>query len=363
MNVLLLDRNFAAIGIVDTYKSFIWTDRYNEPGDFEVYVPASIENVSFYQLENYIQMPDLSEHDMIIESVELETDIEEGDFLKVTGRSLESILERRVAWGITNLKGNLQTELQKLFDDNIINPSIPERKISNFIFELSTDPRITGLTVDTQYTGESLSQIVQDLTQDAHIGYKLIRNMQNQFVFSLYAGEDHSYAQNTNPFVVFSPNFDNLSSSNYLRSTKEIRTAVLIGGEKDTDRNVQKFASFAYADTGLDRREAYLDQSSLSSKDENDNQLSPAEYTAKLQSKGKEAIDKTKITTAFEGEVEATLSFIYGRDFGMGDIVQIENRYGINSISRITEYVITHDSDGIKMYPTFVNADHEDEEN
>ena len=37
MDVTILNTNLDAVSIVDTYESFIWTDRYYAYGDFELY--------------------------------------------------------------------------------------------------------------------------------------------------------------------------------------------------------------------------------------------------------------------------------------------------------------------------------------
>ena len=37
MDVMILNTDLDAVSIVDTYESFIWTDRYYAYGDFELY--------------------------------------------------------------------------------------------------------------------------------------------------------------------------------------------------------------------------------------------------------------------------------------------------------------------------------------
>ena len=52
-------------------------------------------------------------------------------------------------------------ESKKLLDENIINPSDTSRKVEGLIFEASTDPAITGLTVDAQFTGDNLYDAIK----------------------------------------------------------------------------------------------------------------------------------------------------------------------------------------------------------
>ena len=99
MDTFILDAAYQAVAVLDTFQSRIWTDRYNRYGDFEVYIPAIMPVCSFLQEGYYLYSPDLSDRMMIIEDIQLKCDPEDGDFYTVTGRSLESILARRVIWG------------------------------------------------------------------------------------------------------------------------------------------------------------------------------------------------------------------------------------------------------------------------
>ena len=50
------------------------------------------------------------------------------------------------------------------------------------------------------------------------------------------------------------------------------------------------------------------------------------------------------------------VSYVYGRDYFMGDIIQIVNEYGIESQSRLVEVVTSLDESGYKTYPTLANV-------
>ena len=59
---------------------------------------------------------------------------------------------------------------------------------------------------------------------------------------------------------------------------------------------------------------------------------------------------------SFEGQAETTMSFKYGEDFFMGDIVQLENEYGRVLRARVTEVVRSKDVSGVETYPTFTTV-------
>lgn len=261
MDLLILDTNLEAIAVIDTYTSLIWTDRYYKAGDFELCLPASKEIFDVIKQDYYLYNKN-SEHVMIIEQLTIETDTEDGNKLTVTGRSLESILDRRIVWGLKNLSGSFQNGIETLLNECIISPSKPTRQISNFIFEASEDPAITDLTLEAQYTGDNLYGIISEACEERGVGFKVVLNDNKQFVFSFYSGADRSYDQTDLPYVAFSPNFDNLISSNYVETKSGLKNVTLVGGEGEG----QGRRYTAVGDiSGLDRREMFTDARDLSS--------------------------------------------------------------------------------------------------
>lgn len=348
MELFVLNADFESIAVIDTYESMIWTDRYNAYGDFEIYF-AMDENLLEYIKEDYYLWLKDSEHSMIIEDIKIDADTEEGNRLIVTGRSLESILERRIIWGQRIFSGNLQNAIQIMLNENIIFPSVADRKIANFIFVPSTDSKITSLTIDNQYTGDDLYTVIKGLCEENNIGFKIVLTDDNQFAFSLYAGADRSYDQTENPYVVFSPNFENIINSNYFSSKAGYRNVTLVAGEGE---GASRKTTVVGSASGLDRRELFTDARDISS-DTEDGTLSDAEYIAQLRTKGLKNLADHMITTAFEGEVEVTRLFKYGEDFFIGDIVQIANEYGNENSAYISELIISNSDEGLSIYPTF----------
>lgn len=348
MELFVLNADFESIAVIDTYESMIWTDRYNAYGDFEIYF-AMDENLLEYIKEDYYLWLKDSEHSMIIEDIKIDADTEEGNRLIVTGRSLESILERRIIWGQRIFSGNLQNAIQIMLNENIISPSVADRKIANFIFVPSTDSKITSLTIDNQYTGDDLYTVIKGLCEENNIGFKIVLTDDNQFAFSLYAGADRSYDQTENPYVVFSPNFENIINSNYFSSKAGYRNVTLVAGEGE---GASRKTTVVGSASGLDRRELFTDARDISS-DTEDGTLSDAEYIAQLRTKGLKNLADHMITTAFEGEVEVTRLYKYGEDFFIGDIVQIANEYGNENSAYISELIISNSDEGLSIYPTF----------
>lgn len=358
MDLLVLNKSLDVIAIVDVYESIIWTERYYEYGDFELYTAMTQDLLNYIKTDNYIQRVG-SDRVMIIEEIRIDTDSETGNHITVTGRSLESILDRRVVWSQTTISGNLQNGIKKLVNENIISPSKEERKISNFIFKDSTDSQITGLTVEAQYTGDNLYDVISKVCEEKSIGFKVSLNENKQFVFELYAGADRSYEQTNYPYVVFSPNFDNIINSNYLESKENLKNVALVGGEGEG--TARKYLAIGNT-SGLDRRELFVDARDISSEGEDGQALTTEQYNELLKQRGNEYLADYTDLVSFEGAVETNIMYKYGVDFFDGDIVQIANEYGHEAKVRILEVVISENEEGNSVYPTFKTITEEGEE-
>lgn len=490
MEFYVLNQNFDTVAVIDVFNSIIWTDRFQECGDFELVVAASVEAFHNFKMDYYLWSPH-SDHTMIIEDMVTNNDPEKGPTLTITGRSLESILERRIVWGPRTLSGNFQTEIETLLNENLISPSKPERKVDNFVFERSDDPLISDLSIETQYTGDNLYDIITSQCSERGIGFKVTLNDKKQFVFRFYIGADRSYAQIENPYVVFSPNFENLIDGSYTESRSSMRNVSLVGGEGEG--SARRYTSVGNT-AGLNRREVFTDASSISS-DINDGitesfdfsqypsqafnnttksfvtddlfnscminviayrgrtisitipaytdsdgqtskyatvlvtsskqyvstlkawerydddsetvdrgklstyelyipedaeylytsmytqkaidteiysgeltdfecsviKISNDEYIRLLRQRGREDLLANKEISSFEGQAEATVMYTYGKDFFVGDLVQIADEYGHEAVSRVEELILSISEEGEDLYPTFVSILEEDD--
>lgn len=371
MNIMLLNKKFEEVRVIDVYESFIWTDRYYEAGDFELVLPLAhfpkeMENGTYLTISN-------SEHVMIVEDISLVKEQESGNKVTVSGRSLESILDRRVIYEFSYLKGDFQTAISNLLNNSIIKPQESERKISNFVFESTTDEYILATQdVDAQYFGVSLYDTISALCKHYRIGFQITISDDGNFVFKLYHGEDNSLedSNTSGRFVVFSEDFGNIIKEEYLESTKDYKNAALIGGEGDgtskvcaqTDlHDVEHLASTVGRPTGLERREIYVDANSTSSTytetdsetgTQTDKQMTSEEYEAALQGVGQNELFEHSVTRSLNGEIETLKQFKYGIDFHLGDVVSIETAFAESTRSRIIEVTFSESASGYEVYQT-----------
>lgn len=347
MNLYVLDQNFSTIKVLDRFESLLWVERYNEPGDFEIYTAVTEDMLTYPVVDNYIYFGD-SDKLMIVEDIKITTNTETGNHIQIKGRSLESILDRRCILGKLDVTGNLQDTIQSILNTNIISPTDTDRAISNFIFTPSTDTAITELTYDNQFENVSVLEAVQDICKSKNIGFRVKLNSQNQFEMELYHGTDRSYNQTAVPRVVFSPSFDNIVSSDYVENHSNAKTFCYVHTvyyDNNTETEVTRTAG---SGTGLMRKEMYVPSSI--SKEEG---MTLEDFYAKLDNDASASLSESKVKKSFEGACETSRTFKYKRDFFLGDICHVANEYGFEATSRVEEYLWSISDRGTEDYPKF----------
>jgi Siphovirus ReqiPepy6 Gp37-like protein len=376
MELTILNTSFVPIGVIDTFTSLIWKDSYRGFGDFQLIASPTTTNI-LTQVNSgpYLTLAD-SEHVMVIENLQIDSDAVDGNKVTVKGRSLETILGRRIIWNPTTLTGDFQTAILKLLNENAINPTVVDRKITKLTFEASTDPFITGSTlpVEKQYFGENLYNVITDLCLAQEVGYKITLNKSGNLVFKLYAGLDRSYGQTDRTTVVFSPQFDNLINSTYTANDLSSKTVVLTvwKGQGDMGDGIAVpetvriiVDGLAGVGSDLTRRETFLDASSITKPDPGgiftDTDYPTAmsakitAYIAQIRQLGADILAKSTTVENFEGEIDTNPNgiYVYNRDFFIGDIVQVEDEYAHQTKSQVTEVIHSQDEKGPRIYPTF----------
>lgn len=348
MDLYILNGLNGVTDVIDTFQSVIWNMQFFGANDFELVVPGTPKNIQRLQVGKYlVRDVDMSANEyhnvMLIESRELEFDIDKGWILTLRGGGLKRILARRVVWTQTNLTGLVETGIRQVITDNVINPANSNRKIANFVLD-----SVRGFTdtFDVQLLGENIAEWLESTCKLYGIGWDIyIKN--GNYVFTLKKGTDRTYGQSAVDPVVFSPEFDNLISSTYTYSIDDYSNAALVGGEGEGTS--QKVASIGTA-AGLDRFETYIDANGVSS---NGEIITLETYMKMLQDYGLEQLANSAFNEKFEGNVIPNGMYNLNEDYFLGDLVQIENENGISAVSRINEIIYSEDSNGWSLIPTF----------
>ena len=419
-----LNQNFEAVHKLTQFESLMWVEKYDEPGSFEIYAPPLPEIKAAAQINNYFTTTK-SDRMMIVEELETTVSPENGPRLIIRGRSLESILDRRVIF------------LKCYFRDNIPEPDPDEgeygsnnledaiRQILDYMYiKPTTKDPVTGIeSPDTdremplvfQYSTESVPlldnyqrhivdsndeyllvdplddepineiklkdcefnkgtnglNIVETIVKSRGLGFKITKRDDNKFVFRLIKGKKRTSDQTQNSMVIFSPTFSNIKNTKFKESYAEnYKNFVYTEGEtyKAAKPTIVKTGDA----TGLLRREVYV-ESNVTHETESDNvtsssitkvkkKLSEDEYQEALEKDAEKYFKKYKAKTECESEVEPNLTFKYGKDFGIGDILEVADGTGNKGKVRCVEFIISYSESGYEEYPTFKDYDEEEEE-
>lgn len=346
MLLYIIDESLTIIGMVENYNSIIWTNRYFESGDFELHLPATNDNVVLLRENHYVIREGYEDNAMIISSITIETDVENGDTMIVTGKCLKSILSRRIIWNQTTVSGKVEVCLRRLVTENAIDPDIPARKISRL-----TLGDLQGFTdtITSQFTGDNLETVMSEVCMKYGLGYDVKLDLKNKkFVFVMYKGEDRSYNQTANPYVVFSNEFENLLRTNYSHSRDEYKNTARIGGEGEGSARI--YTDIGNANSDLNRYEVFVDADDIST---NDGEISETDYIGLLEQRGYEKLAEASLVELFDGEVEANHTFKLNEDYFLGDIIEVVNEYGIETTPRIVGVIQSQDETGDYTIPIF----------
>ena len=137
--------------VCDSFSSLLWDIKFYKCGSFEVYISATPQNMEIFQTGRIVGRDDDKEHFGIIESVKIETDTENGNYLTVSGRFLMCLLERRIIYptlnftSLTSYSDIIRTAVQ----ENVINsgnraiPSLSLGSVSGICWEQKTRLQIS----------------------------------------------------------------------------------------------------------------------------------------------------------------------------------------------------------------------------
>lgn len=243
--VYILDSDFQTLGIIDEFLSCIWTERYSKAGDFELLCPVNDNTTALLYrsaddlVDRYAMIKD-SDTYMVIENVLLTTDAENGDKYTVKGRSVESMLDRRVIWDrYFDENVTISNVITSLITRNATNPSDANRRLDIFRpngswFVASSSNAEKRLKI-ADYYGDNLYDVITSLCEAYYIGFRAVPMDGGRFQLQIYDGVDRTYDQLERPYVVFSGKNDNLLSSRWQKNMAGVKNYVLVRGDADYD--------------------------------------------------------------------------------------------------------------------------------
>lgn len=382
LTISVLDSSLKVIGLIEDYYSLTWAERYAEVGDFELDLPIEYVNNSIVDFGNFLRIK-TSDVLMIIEDIKPSTGEEESS-LVVKGQSTQSLLKRRVLLDPINLKGSAEVSIYSFIEDHITDPINSDRRIT--LFSTAFPIKVLTPVYEEQVEIQTVYDAIKIICESTGLGFKVTHYI-GKLAFHVYEGKDRSYDQSTNPYVIFSDNFDNVIESSFYESIKDKKNITLVVTDDSVEALQRVFVWEASEPTDMSRYESVLEtkiERIIGEQQPGETTteittptvgivgkvclaaisitatptieistyippLTDEEVLAIITTRGRQLIKENKVVGLFEGDFDIQGNFKYGIDFFMGDIVQC-NLEGRNVKARIIELVRSYSTKGEKSY-------------
>lgn len=321
---------------------------YYDLGEFEVYAPATSNNLNALKMGNYIKIPN-KPYLWVIKSVQYTFNSEGARMIDVKGFEAKWLLNQRIILAPVQLPTDLATAIYNLVIKNLGVRALSPRIITGFNVIMPT----FSITIEqTQATRGNLWEFVRDLLKANGCGcYTTYDN--GQITFRAIQGTDKSAS------IVFSQSMDNLISSDYFENSEEYKTycrVVSTFSEENSQGesvDVDYVQDYNQGSQNIDRYEMLV-ESNLSTKYTDDNgeeqEVSPSSslYQSWQQQEGKNALSEKIIAKEFNGEIDLhNCQYEFGTDFFIGDMLIIRDEYfNYEQATRITKYRFKQDASG-----------------
>lgn len=368
--VFILDQNFNKLVYIDNYSSLIWVEKYLDCGEFELYLKADPELLPYLQIDNlvvrdyivpprdiilggryyYYAYPEY----MIIEKVQVTTDADQGNYFIVSGRTWESVLGRRVLhdnhyFGIYPLS-HVQYICNQ--DSTLQDHPLPWTSGSTTSANINESEQVVQVNEPTR--GMNLLDFIQTACRKGGYGFRLLKDvsyMPLETYKYFYKGQDRTRNQSAFSPVIFSPEYHNLTSSSYEFDTTSLKNACLTvsDGEWYEEKNAIAYYNDV-EESGLEYREMFL-KSSVPLKDDQGNARSEGTILSELDNQGGLELLNHRVNESLNFNIISTDQFIYLRDYFLGDLVTVDNGFGISAVAMVTEVSQVWDENGYQIVP------------
>lgn len=339
--VKIYDQALRRKGVIDVYRSLIWTRKYKEAGTVELHAALTEKNLELLQKGNILTMTG-SVESAFVEGMAVDDYSNE---ITATGRMLSSGLSRRgIKTVIAFTSGTYEDAMRLLVDKAAISVTSPLP-----LLQLGEKKGI-GEAVTFQVSYKDLYTYLTKLSACSNLGFRVRADFKNKvYYFEVYEGKDHTENQTGNKRVTFSEVYKNINKATFTTNDQLYKThAIVCGDGEGTARTIAE-ATIDEQATGWNRRELMVDARDISRTD-----MTTQQYTAALIQRGTEKLAECGIVECLEAATLPFVNFSYKKDYDLGDIVTVRKKaWGIEMDKRITEIQEIYENGGFSIVPTF----------
>lgn len=354
MEIYLLGPTNRIDDVVERLESFIWTEKFQAYGNFEMTLHSSPGTRAIY-LPNRRLVQSNSDRVMRIEYVEDVVSNDGKRLLHVKGRSLESLTTERIAmsaatahpfnWRTYKKPGEM---MRNIYREMCVEGT---RDVRDIYPDIGVNENLeTGMIqehLDDVLFEEPVQEMYGLLTKigEAYdLGFKIVWQPSGTLTYRVYSGRNRSTQQSNNAVVLFSVALENLMSSNHIITNVDYRNFAMVTTPHGK-MGVEAPGSGTDL-SGVDRRILHVDGQALEGEP---TALDIEAYHRKL---AREAFAQHRNVEAFDGEITQRSQYVYGKDYHVGDLVELQGEKGHTTIMRVSEQIFSLDAEGYKSYPT-----------
>lgn len=331
MQFIVLDKEFQTLGVIQIFNTLLWYRRYYSPGIFELHIPAEYFNL--INIGRYLYRNDRTELGVIREVSFMRGEKgEKTAYCK--GFFAEHLLNNSVMIPVFNQSGTAEELAHAAINRYIINPDVPERRLSNI--QLG-QMKGGGTSMAFQNTGAHVGDRLYDMLRTQEMSQRLVYDyLENKLTYEVWQGLDRRDTQDINSWAVFSDAFCNIRSAQYCRDESDCKNFAYVAGEGEgADRKIIEVD--IRTDPGEERRELYVDARDLQ-KISDTITYTDEQYEKLLTQRGLEKLADYSMIEKVDSDVDPAANLIYGVDFDLGDLCTYHyNDVNVECSRRITE--------------------------
>lgn len=352
--------NIDLLGEISDYESLFFTRSFYGIGDLELRINRYKRYTDTLQKGNIIVVGKDNHKAYIIlhKEIELNEDGKASENWLIKALELKVVTGQRITLPPTytaydNKNGNAETVMKHYVNKNIVNPSDNIRIIPQLTI---AEDMNRGIPISWQSRFKNVAEEITDISLFSNLGWNVKVDYDlRKWVFDVSEGRDLTVNQFTNDPVIFSPQFDNIKSMQYVDSDLNYRNAAYVAGQGEgIERRVVELGQ----SSGLSRYELFVDardiEEEIDVEGEDPRPRPVQDVVNDLINRGEQKLAEMIQERFMEAQILTHNTFKYEEDWDLGDVITNQNKeWGITLDTRITEVKEIYEPSGFQLEATF----------
>lgn len=352
MEFFKLNSSHKPADTIQDFASLVWTERYQTESDFQLVVNNDVRILTALPIGSLVSHTDTN-CVMIVENHEISRTADKKLVINVSGRSLETFLENRVVtaclfglYDVTTEDAIVQTitaaaeeAARQLISNAVVTGVAPTNEdIPNVAtYLVIRDPDVSMTHVIKRGT---VYARVMDLLGICNAGLKTVRpnGLQTTMDLVIYDGLDLLTS------VIFYAQYEDLVDAKYFWSNKGYRNYAAVAAHFYSRQ--YRHRDIPAPLSGLDRRILYVEADDL------EGIYSPPVANDVIVARAQSALDEHKRISLLQAKISDTAKPRFKIDYNIGDLVTVFGEFSTAQAMRVTEHILTIDTEGMRGYPS-----------